>query len=219
MTTITRSKIDTLLEQGRIALDNAKTTPEILDLLTPLGYGDAKLAEGVQVRDSLRSKYQDQIRLYAQQEEATDQLNKAKQDAKMLYDRHYGIAKLVLKQKPELMARLGLKGARAMKLSQWIDQADQFYRESLADAGIMALLAIGGLDAETLDEGKLAVQHVGEVDNAQESAKGLAQQSTQVRNEAYLAFKTWMDNFWKIADVALINSPQWLERLGRMVRS
>ena len=219
MNNISRSNIEDLLEQGRVALDNAKTTSEILNLLTPLGYGNAKLTEGIQVRDDLHTKYQDQIRLYAQQQESTDRLKKAQQDAKILYDRHFGIAKALLKQKPELMTRLGMKGARATKLSLWLEQADQFYRESLADADIMTLLAPGGLDADVLDEGKIAIQHVGEMDNAQESAKGLAQQSTQVRNEAYFTFKTWMDRFWKIADVALAESPQWQERLGRVVKS
>lgn len=219
MKKFSRVDIEALLEHGRIALDNARTIPEIYDLLTPLGYGDARLAEGIALRDNLHAKYQDQLRLYAKQQEATVQLNRVKQDAKVLYDRHSGIAKVLLKQNPELMARLGLKGRRQTRQNLWIEQVNQFYRESLADARIMALLAPGGLNEATLDKGRLAVRHVEESDNARRSARGLAQQSTQVRNEAYLAFKTWMMHFRKIADVALNGSPQWLERLGWRIRS
>jgi len=72
-------------------------------------------------------------------------------------------------------------------------------------------LVQGGLNQTVLEQGQ--------ADRQQESAKGLAQQSTQDRNATAIDFKQWMRNFWKIAEVALNDQPQWLERLGKRVRS
>jgi hypothetical protein len=108
---------------------------------------------------------------------------------------------------------------RAQAFGAWLSQTRQFYREGLADAGLRASLAEGGLTQAVLGDGQAKVEAVAQANNAQESAKGLAQQSTKDRDAAAAAFRTWMRNFWKIADVALSERPQWLERLGRMVRS
>ncbi len=89
----------------------------------------------------------------------------------------------------------------------------------LADARLQASLAEGGLAQAVLESGQAGVEAAAQANAAQESAKGLAQQSTKDRDAAAATFQKWMRNFWKIAEVALSDQPQWLERLGRMVRS
>ena len=70
-----------------------------------------------------------------------------------------------------------------------------------------------------LESGQTGVDAAAQASAAQESAEGLAQQSTQDRDAAAATFQKWMRNLWKIAEVALSDQPQWLKRLGRMVRS
>ncbi len=219
MTTYEKGKMKDLLEQGRVALGNALDTPEILDALTVYNYDAVKLQEGQVLFQALEEHHAAQLRLYAQQKEATAAFKTAWSAARKTYMRHVKIARALLAEEPERLARLGAEGERAQAFEAWLGQARQFYREGLADAGLQAALAEGGLAQEVLASGQTGVEAVAQASNAQESAKGLAQQSTKDRDAAVEVFQKWMRNFWKIAEVALSEQPQWLERLGRMVRS
>ena len=213
------AKIETLLEQGRVALGNAMDTPEILSLLASFNYGEPKLKEGQAAFKTLEEQHAAQLRLHAQQKEATAAFKAARDDARKMYSRHVKITRALLSEEPERLARLGLEGQRAKAFGAWLVQARQFYREGLADAGLQASLAEGGLTQAVLESGQAGVEAASQANAAQESAKGLAQQSTKDRDAAAADFQKWMRNFWKIAEVALSDQPQWLERLGRMVRS
>ncbi len=219
MTQYTKGKLKELLDQGRVALGNAQNTPEILDLLAAFNYDAIKLQEGQALFQTLEEQHAAQLRLYAQQKEATAAFKAAWSAARKLYMRHVKIARALLAEEPERLARLGLEGERSRTFGVWLDQAQQFYREGLADAGLQTALAEGGLAQAVLENGQAEIQAAAQANAAQESAKGLAQQSTKDRDAAAEVFQGWMRNFWKIAEVALSDQPQWLERLGRMVRS
>ncbi len=219
MSTYTKGKVDTLLEQGRVALGNAQDMPEILSLLTAFNYDAAKIAEGQALLQTLEQQHAAQLRLYAKQKEATAAFNAARDDANKMYAKHIKIARALLAEGPRRLARLGLEGKRASAFGKWRRQARQFYREGLADAGLQATLAEGGLSQAVLESGQVKVEAAAKMRSAQKSAKGLAQQSTKNRDAAAETYRQWMRKFYKIAEVALSDQPQWLERLGRMVRS
>jgi len=214
-----RGEVEEILEQGRVALINALSIAEILILLALYGYDLKKLQEGQALLQALEDKYAAQLRLLARQKEATAAFRAAWHAARQTYALHTKIARALLTAQPERLARLGLEGARARAFGAWLPQARQFYREALADAKLQALLAQGGLIQTVLETGQAAIEAVAQADNAQESAKGLAQQSTLDRDAAAADFQRWLRHFWKIAEVALAAQPQWLERLGRRVRS
>ncbi len=219
MTKFGRRKTEALLAQGRVALNNARDTPEILDLLMAFNYDEAKLQEGQVLFQDLREQHEAQLRLRAQQKEATAAFNMSREAANKTYSRHFKISRVLLSEEPERLARLGLEGPRSKSFGAWQEQARQFYREGLADAELQALLAGGGLSQEVLESSRAQVKATVQARNAQESAKGLAQQSTKDRDAAAETYRQWMRNFYKIAEMALVNQPQWLERLGRRVRS
>jgi len=219
MAKYTKGKVEALLEEGRVGLGNAQSTPEILALLTSLNYDEAKLQEGHALFKTLDQQNAAQLRLYAQQREATAAFNAARSAANKTYSRHIKITRALLAEEPERLARLGLEGKRANAFGAWLEQARQFYREGLADDGLQAALAEGGLSQEVLRSGQTLAETAAQANSAQESAKGMAQQSTQDRNAAATTFEQWMRKFWKIAEVALSDQPQWMERLGRMERS
>ncbi len=65
MSKYSRSKVEAILSQGRIALNNARDTPEILDLLSSFNYDEAKLEEGQVLFKDLRIQHEAQVRLRA----------------------------------------------------------------------------------------------------------------------------------------------------------
>ena len=219
MAKYSKGKTQALLEQGRVGLGNAQSTPEILALLSSFNYDEAKLQEGQALFKTLDQQNSAQLRLYAQQKEATAAFSAARGAANKTYTRHIKISRALLSEESERLARLGLQGKRAQAFGAWLEQARQFYREGLADDGLQTALAEGGLSQEVLGSGQTQVETAAQANSAQESAKGMAQQSTQDRNAAATTFDQWMRKFWKIAEVALSDQPQWMERLGRMERS
>ncbi len=200
-------------------MNNARDTPEILDLLSSFNYDEDKLEEGQVLFKDLRIQHEAQVRLRAQQKEATAAFNTAREDANKVYRRHVKIGRALLSEEPERMARLGLEGTRAKPFGAWQEQARQFYREGMADDELQTLLARGGLSQEVLRSARIQVKNAVQARNVQESAKGLAQQSTKDRNASAETYQQWMRKFYKIAEVAMSDQPQWLERLGRKVRS
>ena len=214
-----KSKVESLLEEGRVGLGNARATPEIAALLARYGYGDAELQEGETLRLALETAQAGQVRAYARQQEATAAFQAAWEGARAAYARHTKIARAVLTARPDLLPRLGLEGRRPQAFGAWLAAARQFYREALADAALQTVLAEGGLTAAALAAGQNTLAAAAQADSAQESAKGLAQQATQDRDAAAAACQEWLGRFWKIAAVGLAGQPQWMERLGHKVRS
>jgi hypothetical protein len=123
MAKYSQKKTEALLEQGRVGLGNAQDTPEILDLLTAYGMGTEKLQEGQTLHQNLNDEHAAQLRLYAQQKEATAAFKAAWSDARKMYMRHTKIARALLAARPELLDRIGLSGARAKAFGEWLDQA------------------------------------------------------------------------------------------------
>ena len=151
MTQYRRGNVGALLVQGRVALDNALNAPEILDALAAYNYDAAKLEEGQSLLLALEERHAAQLRLRARQREATAAFKATWDEARRTYIRHVKIARALLAEWPERLARLGLEGRRARAFGAWVGQARQFYREGLADAGLQALLETGGLTSAVLE--------------------------------------------------------------------
>ncbi len=220
MARFTNQKIEELLQQGKTAIGNTLATPEIQAQFDKYGYtADGEMANGQTLLQALDDKNSDRKRLYALQQEATADFNGELAQVKRRYARHAKITSAVLADTPELLGRLGLQGSRAGKFVEWHAQAQQFYREALAGSDLQTALAEGGLTVAVLQSGLGALDQVVATEQQQESAKGEAQQATPDRDAAATVFRDWMNKFWKIADVALADQPQWLERLGKKVKS
>lgn len=218
MSKFTGTSINSLIQQGDLALQNV-ADPEISAQMAEYGYDSARLDIGRTKLQLLEEKSNAQTHNYAQQKAHTATFKSSWGEGRKIHRRHAKIASAVLEDQPELLDRLALDSIRMRKFSEWLERAEQFYREALADSEIQTLLATGGLTAEVLTSGQTAVQAAVTAMREQEDAKGLAQQSTKDRDAVAQDFQQWLSKFWKIADVALADHPQWLERLGRRVRS
>ena len=71
-----------------------------------------------------------------------------------------------------------------------------------------------GYDRAKLEAQQTLVQTVYDKDNTQESHKGEAQQVTKTRDAKLDDLAQWVADLKVIAQVALEDNPQWLEKLG-----
>lgn len=122
---------------------------------------------------------------------ATDALNEALAEAKVVYMRHLKIARVVFRENENAREQLALAGRRGRVLSDWIVQVRQFYTNVLGDEEIRAALAEFGITAEALTAGLALVNEVEAANARQERKKGAAQAATRARNDALDALTEW----------------------------
>ena len=130
-----------------------------------------------------------------------------------------GCRRVAFKKEPGVATKLALNGRRKESFSGWLEQANLFYDNALANPDILNGLAKFGITEEKLQAGKTQVEELAALNAAQEKEKGEAQQATKTRDEALDALDDWLEDFLAIAEVALADKPQFLEALGVRVRS
>jgi hypothetical protein len=213
---VTRPKrsIDERLLAAQVAIDNALGDAPILAALAAFGYDAARLGAG-------RALYEDALALvnaqkaeYGDQYEASAAVRAAWDAADAAYSASLKVARVALQDDPKAHAALMLGGARKQSLSGWIEQATAFYTNLLGDAGLMAAMAAFGYTQAKLEAEQALVQAVVAANLAQEKEKGEAQDATKQRDAKLDALDAWMSDFKAIAQVALEENAQWLEKLG-----
>jgi hypothetical protein len=211
--------IEKRLIAAQIAITNLRTSPELQIALATYGYTAERISQGEMLHNTAKMHYQQKITAYGGLRTSADALNTAEQQAQEQYIRHIKLARLVLENDHGALQALHLIGKRKLNLASWLVQAQQFYTAALQDGMIMAKLAAFGLNVDELQIGAQRIEDVTAQYAARYHHKGLAQQTTRVRNQALSELDTWMRDLKVVARIALRDCPQLLEQLGMLVRS
>jgi len=209
-----KRSIDERLLAAQVAIDNALGDAGIQAAMGDYGYDAAKLGAG-------RALYEDALALvnaqkaeYGDQYEASAAVRAAWDAAGRAYSNALAVARVALQDDPKARAAMMLGGTRKQSLSGWIEQATAFYTNLLGDGGLMAAMANFGYTQAKLEAEQALVQVVMAANLAQEKEKGEAQDATKQRDASLDALDRWMSDFKAIAQVALEENAQWLEKLG-----
>lgn len=211
--------IDTQLNDARVAITNVQADPDLQAALDARGVDAAEIAEGAALFEAAEAAQHLYVQEYAEQYEATDALGKARAAAAEVYPDHVELARIVFRGDRAAQVALGIDGRRRRTLAGWLQQAQRFYTNALADADLQARLERRRVTPEELAEGSALVAAVARADADQEREKGEAQQAREDRDEALDALDDWMDDFRDTARVVFRNAPQQLEKLGFLARS
>ncbi len=209
-----KHSIDERLLAAQVAIHNGLGDAGILAELSIFGYDEAKLKAGKRLYNEALALVNQQKAEYGDQFEATEAVRLAWDEANQVYMRALKIARVALKGKQRAKAALMLGGERKQSLSGWLEQAGAFYTNLLADAGLMAEMANFGYDQPKLEAEAALIGAVVEANLAQEEEKGEAQEATQLRDAKLDELDAWIADFKAIAQVALEEHAQWLEKLG-----
>ncbi len=107
------------------------------------------------------------------------------------------------KDKPKLTA-LQLDGAMPRSTANFLKSAYALFDNALAVADIKTALAGYGYKQAKLNGERAEIVAYDSANQAQEAAKGAAQQATQVQDAAMEALDAWMAQFVKIAKIKSI---------------
>jgi hypothetical protein len=213
----TQKETEALINQGRLALNNALAVAEIAERLAQLNYGPAKLQEGLALCDVLEAQFFAQRHNYKSKNSEGQSVRDLRAEMVKRFSHFRKWGKLIYENEPTMRAELGLdtplgSGYKARRL-----QAIEFYKQVLENPAILDAFAARNISQAELAAGRALIDQADQKHEVREQAKGTAQQSTVDRHALAGQFNSWLRSFWKIAEVATADKPQLLEQLGRVV--
>ena len=106
---------------------------------------------------------------------------------------------------------------RKQSLAGWLEQAQQFYANTITDTDVVAAMSRFGFNQAKLEAGQQLVQQVTDANAKQEREKGEAQEATKKHDAALDELDQWISDFKVVALIALKENSQWIEKLGLAV--
>ncbi len=200
------------LNAAQLAIANSLADPEIKAAVAQFGYTTAKLNKGKALYDAALAAVNAQKSGKGSQKDATAQLKAALTDARDAYQALTKVARATLSK--EEQAGLGL--SKEPRGTAAFIQAGYTLFDN---AGDIAALADFGYDADKLAAERAKIEAYDQANQAQEMAKGSAQQATQDQDAALAAMNDWVAQYVKIAKVALRGKKQLLEKIGVLART
>ena len=213
-----RLSIADRLAHAQLALDNALANRAITATLAAYGYTSERLREGAALRDNVRALSQRQRGEYGDLFAAKDTLQALRQQAHQAYMRYVNVARVTFKTDRGTLEALGIAEPRKDRLAHWLEQAQQFYANALADSAILSRMAGFGITSEMLLAGQRQVEQVSGAASTRGRQRAIAKDATRQRDAALAALDAWMADFRKIARVALHDQPAMLEKLELTTR-
>jgi hypothetical protein len=208
MTTIAQQ-----LNAAQLAIVNSLADPEIKAAVAQFGYTTAKLNAGKKLYDAALAAVNAQKSSKGDQKTATADLKAKEKDARDAYQAAAKVARAALDK--DGLAKLGLAGKEPRGTAGFI-QAGYTLFDNAAESG---LLTEFGYEADRVAAERAKIEAFDQANQAQEMAKGAAQQATQDQAAALKAMNDWVAQYLKIAKVALRGKKQLLEKIGVTART
>jgi hypothetical protein len=205
------------LHRAEVAFDNTIRDKTIIDATSKYGYGPEKIAEGQGIYTEALALQQAQTAAYGDQYEATHNLKTAWKRANSYFSKTYRIARIAFRGNKKAELALMLKGGVKRDYGGWIEQATVFYSNLIEEGKFLAVMENYSFDRAHLLEEKALVDEVEKANSRQELAKGQAIEATHTRDSKLDELNNWYKDFIGIAEIALEESPQYLEALGIIV--
>lgn len=214
-----KSSIWQQLAAAQTAINNTLSDAEIQGMVAQYGYPAEKLSEGKRLYDSAFTAVNAQVAVAGGQYQATADLKAREAAARSAYQELAQVARAAFLREPDRLAALGLRGTAPKATAHFIAQAGGAFQNAMSLPDVKAVLAAYGLNDGKLQDGKAKIDAYARANEAQEAAKGSAQQATQNQDAALAAMNQWTAHYIKIARVALRDKPQLLEKIGVSART
>ncbi|TAJ11590.1 hypothetical protein DMA11_16165 [Marinilabiliaceae bacterium JC017] len=213
-----QKEITNQLLSAKKLIGNSWSDSAVKAAVAVFSYPEERISEGIQIladAETLTNKYNVE---QAEQYEATHELNTKRTACHQCYMGYLKIARTVFSS-PLATNSLQLNGTRKQALGEWLKQVKAFYENLLANADLMAEGIQYGLTQERMERGLNQTLEVEQLYLAQIKEIGEAQDAREKRDAKLDELQEWTSRYQAVAEVALADSPQLLEKLGILVRS
>ncbi|MBN2164911.1 MAG: hypothetical protein JW717_01405 [Marinilabiliaceae bacterium] len=207
------------IEQYRIALENAENQSEIATVMSELGYDSTTIVEGKTLLAETRQAYDANKTEDDETSEASANFKKLKEQLANNYSSDRKKAKVIFRKDILTAEKLGLTGTIPQAYIKWLELAKKFYTTALNDTEIQNKLSRLNITVESLTANQTLISQLETARTNYLREVGESQDSTKIKDAAFVKMDDWMSEFYAVARIALEDNPQLLESLGKLVRS
>ncbi len=198
------------------SLEATRQHADIQSSMLGYGYDEVKLG----VADNLLGEVQRWDSLYFEylggQKKATQDMKEARTEVNNRYVKHRKVARVALEGRRDLWDLLKIEGARKLSLPEWLGQVKAFYYHYDRAADILKKYNI---TRSEVDQTIAMIEAIEDYRVQQSLSRSRAQEATQKRDEFTRELDQWMSEFMYVAKLALKDSPQSMEALGKTVKA
>ncbi len=209
--------LDQKLGVGHIAIENSRRSAPIMERIIPYKYDETRLHQGEEIITRIEALTLQWKSAKAQKLLATQELKTVSKEVKTTYHKTRRIAFMLFQDQEPRRRALAMDGWSKRALSQWLEEARQFYTNALADPEVPRQFSTFGITAKRLNEEKNLLAKVEKAMANQEKKAAEAMEITRLRKLAVKELDRWMSRFFTILRLALGKS-QWLEAVGIVVK-
>jgi hypothetical protein len=212
------------LNAAQVAISNALADARVVAMLSQFGYTAAKIKEGQKLYQAARLAVNAHKTMSGEQQYKTSEVKKITKNAYDAYQALAKVARAIWQHDKPKLAALGLHGAMPRSTAGFLNAAYTLFDnaakgEAAADKSGTEELAEYGYTRAKLAAERAKITALDRMNQAQEAAKGEAQNAGRDQQAAIRALNQWLAMFTKIAKVALRTKPEYLEKLGILARS
>ena len=203
------------LARVRKAFVNARDETAVQDLMGPLGYDKDELAEGLALVDAAEREAREADTERAESRAATRTAGQARAKVAQTHARLTKLARSVFDEGSVGWETLRLSGRRPDgAAAEVLAEARRFHEALLADAALLAALAVRRVTTADAERGLADVDAAVASGAVQTAEAGEAQVATAERDTAVEAVAGYWEDFSDVVEVALEDAPQLRETLG-----
>ena len=207
------------LEQYRVAFENTASQPQISATMAEYGYDSATMAIGKALYDETRLSF-DSNKKETDEEAAAYAIFAAKEDQlSNIYAQHRKKAKVVFRNDSVTADMLEISGSLPQAYIKWLEIVKKFYNVALADSNIQSGLSRLKVTPNDLTAAQALIPEVEAARATYLKEKGESQAATATKDTAFAKLDSWMREFYAVAKIALEDTPQLLESLGKVVKA
>lgn len=211
-----RKSIYNELESNRQVVAGALASPEIIRIMSPLGYDRKEINFGNSLLTKMANQQDEREHEENLQKISTQKLRGAYKEANTLYMGHLKFARLLFAPQSQGWNDMKLGGKRSQNMAGWLMQAKSFYKYAIPLADTFAQR---GITAEELAQAQAMIEAVADARVQQNQSKSRKQIAKERRDQERKEMQRWMSKFIKAARYAFDEDKQQLEALGIVVPS
>lgn len=207
------------LNSAQVAINNAMSEVEIFGILNGFGYDTHRLNEGKSLYETARQAVNTHAARFGAQQDSTAKLNEGFQTAVTAYQSLAKVCRAIWLKDKDKLVELGITGKMPVSIAAFLRAAYVLFDNAMVGGEAADQLSSYGYTNAKLATERAKIAALDSLNQAQEAAKGAAQDSSRAQDAALKALKEWMARFVKIARVALQGRRELLEKLGILARS
>lgn len=207
-----------LLENYRLAFQNAEDQVEIKNELAEYGYDTEKMREGKALYDTALALFNQNKQETEEEKQAYAKFSSLYSEVATLYKKHRKVIKVILLKNEELASAFRVKKAEAQAYLQWMEDAQIFYNEIKKESAVKERITLFKITDAIANEQLAKLEEVKILRGKYEKEKGESQQATKNKDAAFATISEWMREFYAVAKIALEDKPQLLESIGKHLK-